>query len=84
MGELRPLLHPYVRFEDGATGLRGRSNVLRRLADHPTPRPPTAVEVRDGQVYRWFFFFFFKKKTRRSTQTERWSEEGNGKSPVRR
>ena len=22
-------------------------------AEHPTPRPPTEVEVRDGQVYRW-------------------------------
>ena len=75
MGELRPLLHLYVRFEDGATRLRGRTNLLRHPGDHPTPRPPTTVEVRDGQVYRW---------TRRSTQTARWSEEGNGKSPVRR
>ncbi len=61
-GELRPLLHPYLHFEDGDVALRGRTKVLRHLADHPTPRPPTAVEVRDGQVYRW---------SRRSTQTER-------------
>ena len=27
--------------------------VLDHLRDHPTPRPPRAVEVRDGQVYRW-------------------------------
>ena len=51
--ELRPLLHPYLHFTDGATTLRGRNQVLRHLADHPTPRPPTDVEVRDGQVYRW-------------------------------
>ena len=29
------------------------SNVLAHLRDHPTPRPPREVEVRDGQVYRW-------------------------------
>ena len=51
--ELRPLLHPYLHFTDGATTLRGRNQVLQHLADHPTPRPPTDVEVRDGQVYRW-------------------------------
>ena len=56
-GEVRPLLHPYLHFddgpEDGGVHLRGRSNVLAHLRDHPTPRPPEAVEVRDGQVYRW-------------------------------
>ena len=52
-GEVRPLLHPYLHFQDRATTLRGRTQVLRHLADHPTPRPPTEVEVRDGQLYRW-------------------------------
>lgn len=52
-GELRPLLHPYLHFADGATALRGRSNVLAHLRDVPTPRPPREVEIRDGQVYRW-------------------------------
>jgi hypothetical protein len=52
-GELRPLLHPSLNFQDGSTALRGRSNVLRHLASVPTPRPPRDVEVRDGQVYRW-------------------------------
>jgi hypothetical protein len=52
-GELRPLLHPYVHFEDGRTTLRGRSNLLAHLHDSPTPRPPTSVEIRDRQVYRW-------------------------------
>ena len=51
--ELRPLLHPYLHFHDGSTRLRGRSQVLQHLAGHPTPRPPTEVEVRDGQLYRW-------------------------------
>ncbi len=52
-GELRPLLHPHVHFTDGRTRLRGRSNLLAHLRDHPTPRPPAEVEVRDGQVHRW-------------------------------
>jgi hypothetical protein len=52
-GELRPLLHPYLAFVDASTRVRGRSQVLEHLAGHPTPRPPTEVEVRDGQLYRW-------------------------------
>jgi hypothetical protein len=51
--EARPLLHPYLHWADGDVSLRGRRNVLRHLASHPTPRPPDEVEVRDGQVYRW-------------------------------
>lgn len=51
-GELRPLLHPHVHWEDGER-VRGRSNLLARLRDVPTPRPPASVEIRDGQVYRW-------------------------------
>ena len=50
---VRPLLHPYLRFEDGDVVLRGRTRVLDHLVGHPTPRPPTEVEVRDGQLYRW-------------------------------
>jgi hypothetical protein len=52
-GELRPLLHPYVRFHDGDVAVRGRSRLLAHLRDVPTPRPPAEVEVRDGQLYRW-------------------------------
>jgi hypothetical protein len=52
-GEARDLLHPYLHFEDGAVTLRGRTNVLAHLRSHPTPKPPAAVEVRDGQLYRW-------------------------------
>jgi hypothetical protein len=51
--ELGLLLHPYLHFEDGDVAIRGRMRVLSHLRAHPTPRPPTAVEVRDGQVYRW-------------------------------
>jgi hypothetical protein len=51
--DVRPLLHPYLRFEDGDVSLRGRTKVMDHLRGHPTPKPPTDVEVRDGQVYRW-------------------------------
>ena len=51
--DVRPLLHPYLHFQDGAVALRGRNAVLEHLRGHPTPKPPTAVEVRDGQLYRW-------------------------------
>lgn len=49
----KALLHPYLHFTDGDVVLRGRTNVLAHLRGHPTPRPPTEVEVRDGQLYRW-------------------------------
>ena len=52
-GELRGLLHPYVRLIDRGVALSGRNNVLAHLREHPTPRPPRSVEVRDGQVHRW-------------------------------
>jgi hypothetical protein len=51
-GELRPLLHPYLHFTDGAVSLRGRTNVLDHLRENGA-RPPTSVEVRDAQIYRW-------------------------------
>jgi hypothetical protein len=52
-GELRLLLHPYLHWHDRDGDLRGRAHVLAHLHDVPTPRPPSEVEVRDGQVYRW-------------------------------
>ena len=33
-GELRPLLHPYLHFSDGAVSLRGRTQVLDHLREH--------------------------------------------------
>jgi hypothetical protein len=52
---VRLLLHPYLRWqsEDGQW-LRGRTRVLERLRSVGTPRPPASVELRDGQIYRWF------------------------------
>ncbi len=52
-GEVRGLLHPYLRFTDRGLTLTGRRHVLAHLREHPTPRPPREVEVRDGQIYRW-------------------------------
>jgi hypothetical protein len=52
-GELRPLLHPFVRFHEGEHEVRGRTRLLAHLRERPTPRPPTSAAVRDGQVYRW-------------------------------
>jgi hypothetical protein len=51
--DVRPLLHPYLHFDEGEASLRGRTNVLDHLRGLPTPRPPHEVEVRDGQIYRW-------------------------------
>jgi hypothetical protein len=51
--DARPLLHPRVRWQDGDLVIQGRTKVLEHLVGHPTPRPPTDVEIRDGQVLRW-------------------------------
>ncbi|WP_223163529.1 MmcQ/YjbR family DNA-binding protein [Nocardioides humilatus] len=48
-----PLLHPYLHWHDRDVALRGRNNVLAHLREHPAPKPPREVEVRDGQIYRW-------------------------------
>ena len=51
---LRLILHPYLHWTaaDG-TQLRGRTTVLARLRDAAAPAEPVAVELRDGQIYRW-------------------------------
>ena len=51
--DVEPLLHPYLHFDDRGAVLRGRTKVIEHLTGRPTPKPPTEVEVRDGQVYRW-------------------------------
>jgi hypothetical protein len=51
--DLRPLLHPYLHWEDRHGSLKGRTKVLDHLRGVPTPKPPAHVEIRDGQVYRW-------------------------------
>ena len=51
---VRLALHPYLHWELGnGTTLRGRKRVLAMLAHAPAPEPPRAVELRDGQIYRW-------------------------------
>ena len=52
---LRVLLHPYLYWTgtDSAT-VRGRTKVIALFGDRATaPEPPAAVELRDGQIYRW-------------------------------
>ncbi len=53
---LQQLLHPYLHWTlDGVT-TRGRNRVLALLdttGRSGARRPPTSVELRDGQVYRW-------------------------------
>jgi hypothetical protein len=51
---LRLLLHPYVHWTraDGSR-LRGRTKVMEWLQDAGRPPEPSAVELRDGQIYRW-------------------------------
>ena len=51
---LRPMLHPYLHWcaADG-TRLRGRTKVIDRLRRAAPPVQPAAVELRDGQIYRW-------------------------------
>ena len=52
---LSPLLHPYLHWTgvDGVT-VRGRTKVLALLDEQAmAPEPPAAVELRDGQIYRW-------------------------------
>jgi hypothetical protein len=51
---LRLMLHPYLHWT-GADGtrVRGRTKVLARLQTGTLPAEPIAVELRDGQIYRW-------------------------------
>jgi hypothetical protein len=51
---LRLMLHPYLHWtaSDGSR-LRGRSKVMDRLQSATSPARPAAVELRDGQIYRW-------------------------------
>ena len=51
--DVAPLLHPDLEWHDRDVRLRGRDDVLSHLRHQPRPRPPRAVEVRDGQVCRW-------------------------------
>ena len=50
---VRVWLHPYLHWQEPGVAIRGRRNVLDRLALPPAPQPPSTVELRDGQIYRW-------------------------------
>jgi hypothetical protein len=50
---VKALLHPYLHWREPGVALRGRTKVLVRLAEAPPPSPPSSVELRDGQIYRW-------------------------------
>ena len=50
---LRRVLHPYVRWTSAGTTTFGRTRVLALLAERRAAGEPVAVEVRNGQVYRW-------------------------------
>jgi hypothetical protein len=52
-GEVRSLLHARVAWRDGDLALDGRPAVVDHLRNHATPKPPAAVEVRGGKVWRW-------------------------------
>jgi hypothetical protein len=51
---LRMQLHPYLHWTtaDG-TRFRGRTKIMKLLQAGPPPAAPIAVELRDGQIYRW-------------------------------
>ena len=54
-GVLRLLLHPYLHWvqADGQV-VRGRTKVIGMLQAMGISGPPASVELRDGQVYRWY------------------------------
>jgi hypothetical protein len=51
--EVHSCLHPRVAWRDRDLTIEGRSDVLDHLRNHPTPKPPSAVEIRAGKVCRW-------------------------------
>jgi len=54
-GALQPLLHPYLHWvqADGQV-VRGRTKVIGMLQETGILGPPKSVELRDGQIYRWY------------------------------
>lgn len=51
---LRLMLHPYLHWTTAeGDRLRGRTKVMARLRAAAPPTEPIAVELRDGQIYRW-------------------------------
>jgi hypothetical protein len=52
-GQLKRVLHPYVRWTENEATLRGRTKVLAHLTAHPVANRPTSYQLRDGQIYHW-------------------------------
>jgi hypothetical protein len=51
---LRLLLHPYLHWTTAnGTRVRGRTKVIEQLQNAEPAAEPVAVELRDGQIYRW-------------------------------
>ena len=51
---LRLMLHPYLHWTTAeGDRLRGRTKAMARLQAAAPPTEPIAVELRDGQIYRW-------------------------------
>ena len=51
---LRMLLHPYLHWTTAnGTPFRGRTKVIELLQTGSPPAALIAVELRDGQIYRW-------------------------------
>ena len=51
---LERLLHPCIHWTTAVEEqLRGRREVVARLAKDPPPSPPAYHELRDGQMHRW-------------------------------
>ena len=52
---VRSLFHPYVHWYDPHHDeVRGRNNVLELLQRGNGLVAPSAFELRDGQIYRWW------------------------------
>lgn len=51
---IREVLHPYLHWtrSDGSV-VRGRANLIAEVESGRVPLAPVAVELRDGQLYRW-------------------------------
>ncbi|HEU5484244.1 MAG TPA: hypothetical protein VFU98_05000 [Microlunatus sp.] len=54
VADVRLVLHPYLHWSEHGQTLRGRTTVLTMLESRPTLDPPVRVELRDGQIYRWY------------------------------
>jgi hypothetical protein len=50
----RVVLHPYLRWTELGVTVRGRRRVLALLSGRSALAAAARVELRDGQIYRWY------------------------------